>query len=104
MNRGTIQIAVEKAIQNLVTSESSAPAFGFDLVPAKKLRDGGLGVSIRQWSVMIRRLGEHYLPEQGNFPGISDDATLVVHTYDKSLRALLYQVTNRIALRKTRHF
>tara|TARA_R110002051_G_scaffold130173_2_gene203979 strand:+ start:188 stop:502 length:315 start_codon:yes stop_codon:yes gene_type:complete len=104
MNRGTIQIAVEKAIQELVTKESSAKVFGFDLVPYKKRRDGGLGVTMRQWSVMIRRLGEHYLPKQGNFPGISDDATLVVHTYDKSLTSLLYQVTNRIALRKTLHF
>lgn len=103
MSRGTIQIAVEKAIQELIESETSA-TFGFDLVPAKKLRDGGLGISIRQWSLMIRRLGEDYLPKQGNYPGISDDAELVVHTYDKTLRALLYQVTERIALRKTLRF
>jgi len=96
MPKPTIERHVVKAIQEMVTEDTSA-TFSYSLVPSKRLSDGGLGVSWNGWHAMLGSL-KNRMPAAQPYRSLVIDVLLVETTFTKELRSLRYWLVKQLLL------
>lgn len=72
-------------MREAVEAETGVQDFSYSLVPNKSIVDGGLGLQLPNWRMLLDALQDEYLPQEPPYQNKDFDAALAAKTHTKSL-------------------